>query len=238
MVRPPLKNPAPKLALAVFARAPIPGRAKTRLIPILGAHGAAALQFAFISDTLRKCSNNSAHAERYLFLDGPAGSIRIPPGWRLERQRGRGLGGRLARAFDLLLRRHEGAIIIGTDSPQLPPRLVSRALGELKASDAVLGPCPDGGFYLIGFRRSQRVHPEHLMALVRWGTSYAFCDVLRNLTGSELIVTILEPVSDIDRPADLKRLQQELRNNGTARRLSPSTWQFLGSIKIARRERS
>src|SRR5205807_9524580 len=67
-------------------------------------------------------------------------------------QRGPGLGARLERAFRQMLRRHPAAIVIGTDSPLVPVTVLRLALSELRICEAVLGPCPDGGYYLVGLR--------------------------------------------------------------------------------------
>ena len=131
--------------MSVFARAPVAGRAKTRLIPLLGAHGAAELQAALIFDTTHNVSKLARTAERWFFCAG--GTYPDFPGhseWTLAEQRGRNLGARVDHAFQTLLRLHEAAVIIGNDSPLLAPRTLHRAVNELRVCEAVLGPCPDG----------------------------------------------------------------------------------------------
>ena len=145
----------------------MPGRAKTRLIPLLGPRGAAELQSALILDTTRKVSKLARSAARWLFLAG--GAFPDFPDrnlWTVVQQRGRDLGERVERAFRQVLRGHRAAVIVGTDSPLLSPRLMRLALAELRVCDAVLGPCPDGGFYLVGLRR---IVPG-LFRGVRWST--------------------------------------------------------------------
>jgi uncharacterized protein len=227
-----LKKNSADRAVAIFARAPIPGRAKTRLGPVLGARDAAAVQSAFIADTIRKAASLSFAIERYLFLDRRENSIPVPPTWHRAYQNGRTLGSRLSRAFRGLFARYERVLIIGTDSPELKPQHLRQALNGLKTSDAVLGPCPDGGFYLIGLRHSRRAKLKSLFSRVRWGTFHAFQDMKRNLTESDLVTAVLEAVPDIDRPADLKRLVQRLKHNLNARRLAPATWRFIRSLKF------
>ena len=109
---------------------------------------------------------------RYLFLAGSARERRefsrhlgASGQVRIESQRGPDLGKRLSQAFRALLERHSSVVILGVDTPTLPRRTIRRAFGELRIRDAVLGPCPDGGFYLIGLTSN----PFRLFQGIRWG---------------------------------------------------------------------
>jgi glycosyltransferase A (GT-A) superfamily protein (DUF2064 family) len=137
------------------------------------------------------------------------------------------LGGRLAHAFQKLLRRHAVAVVIGTDSPTLAPRVLRTARCELRVCDAVMGPSPDGGFYLIGLRRTERAKAGDLFRSVRWGSAFAFRDTLRNLLGHGLACSILEPCADVDRPEDFRRLVRELAGSRALRRGAPAVWRFV-----------
>jgi hypothetical protein len=221
-------------ALAVFARLPAPGKAKTRLIPLLGPRLAAEFQAALISDSLCKLETLAGCASPYLFFAGRS----FPPGGRpadctLVRQGGAGLGQRLERAFRRLLRRHGAAVVIGTDSPALSPRLLRVALRELAACDAVLGPSPDGGFYLVGLRRAAADKIRELFRGVRWGSRLAFRDTLENLRRCGFACAILEPCADVDRPADFRRLARELAANRSLRRRAPAVWRFVKQHRTA-----
>jgi len=224
-------------ALAIFARLPEPGKVKTRLIPLLGPRRAADFQAALISDSLRKVGTLAGCASTYLFFAGrgflPGG---LPPGWKLMRQRGADLGQRLERAFRRLLRRHVATVVVGTDSPTLAPRLLRVALGELAACDAVLGPSPDGGFYLVGFRRAAADKIWEVLRGVRWGSSLAFRDTLRNLRHCGLACAILEPCADVDRPADFRRLARELAASRSLRHRAPAAWRFVKEHRTARED--
>ena len=223
-------------AIAVFARAPRPGRAKTRLIPLLGPRGAAEFQAALTADALRKVDALPSGISRWLFLAGgkfpgfpskgarQAGGVRhgVPKQWRLDRQRGADLGERLDDAFRNLLRHHSAAVVIGTDSPLLPKGILRTALAELRWCDAVLGPCPDGGFYLIGLRNLLSGVFRH----VRWGTPWAFRDMLRTLMQRGLSCAILEQYADVDRPADFHALARHLAEHPAVRRLAPGVWKY------------
>lgn len=211
-------------ALGIFARTPSPGKAKTRLIPLLGPRGAADFHAALVSDALHKVNALGGRVSPYFFLAGaryPVSSTLSD--YTLRRQHGADLGERLADAFRRLLRSHNRVVIIGTDSPTLPGRILRQALGKLRRCGAVLGPCSDGGFYLIGLRRLA----SGLFTGVRWGSGSAFRDMHANLVANGFSCTILESCADVDRPEDVKRLKIELAGSRAARRLAPYAWKFL-----------
>ncbi len=217
-------------AAAIFARAPVSGEAKTRLAPLLGLKGAAQFQAALVCDAVRKVASLRG-VSPYLFLAGrtPFAWMNCPGGGPemtrcvLVPQQGADLGERLERAFRQLLGRHPAALVMGTDSPTLSTQKLRQALRELRCCEAVLGPCPDGGYYLIGLRRSS----TDLFRGVRWGTPFAFRDTLRNLVERHFSCSVLEPLPDIDRPADFRRLAQSLSLSPQLRRLAPATWSFV-----------
>ncbi len=143
------------------------------------------------------------------------------------RQRGADPLERLENVFRRLLSGHAGVVVIGTDSPTLPPRLLREAIRELRVSDAVLGPCPDGGYYLIGLRRPRHGALGGIFRGVRWGSAFAFRDTLRNFLRRNFSCSVLEAWADVDRAQDVRRLRSELARSGAARRLAPATWRFL-----------
>ena len=211
-------------AVAVFARAIVKGKTKTRLVPALGPDGAARFHRALVSDTLGKVAKFKGNSARYVFTAGGLLPKEIvPPAFNSRRQQGSGLAQRLDRAFTQLLRHHSRVVVLGTDSPLLSARLLRLALEELRTTDAVLGPCPDGGYYVVGLRRTCRA----LFSSVRMGTEFAFYDTLASLLGHGFSCSVLEPCPDADVPEDLAALKQSLTENPAARRLAPHTWQFL-----------
>ena len=214
-------------AVAVFARAIVKGETKTRLVPALGPNGAAEFHRALVSDTLGKVAKFKGNSARYVFTAGGLLPKEIvPSAFDSRRQQGSGLAQRLDRAFTQLLRHHSRVVVIGTDSPLLSARLLRLALEELRTTDAVLGPCPDGGYYLVGLRRSR----PGLFNGVRMGTEFAFYDTLASLLGHGFSCSVLDPCPDIDVPADLAALKQSLTENSAARRLAPHTWRFLTNM--------
>lgn len=230
--------------LAIFARSPRAGSAKTRLIPLLGAQGAAELQQALLTDALAKVKTLRGRAALYWMRTGRAadGADRSASGGAhvcVLPQRGKDLGERLDRAFGFLLRRHRRAVVTGTDSPELPAHTLLQALEELCWCEAVLGPCLDGGYYLIGLRRGAGgIRRSGLLKHVRWGTQWALQDTLRNLLSSGVSCSLLPPLADVDRPEDFMALRNRMRRNGDARRLSPATWRFVSAFSIAAAKKS
>ncbi len=202
------------------------GRAKTRLIPLLGPSGAAELQQALIADTTAKASRLRQRVAKWLFVaGGKLTGLRARAGWRVSAQHGRDLGERLERAFVRLLLSHSRVVVIGTDSPLLTPRLLQMALSELRSCDAVLGPCPDGGFYLVGLARRAR----GLFKGARLGTRHAFRDVQKAILARGFSCAILPEIPDIDRPRDLKEFQREVEKEPSLRMFAPALWNFLGA---------
>jgi uncharacterized protein len=134
------------IQLLVMAKAPVPGRVKTRLCPPCTPAEAAAIAAAALADTLDAAKNLSA-VRRVLVLDGdhPA-----PSGWARVPQRGDGLGERLAKAFADTALPAVPSLLIGMDTPQLTTELLETAAAALCRDGAVLGPADDGGWWALG----------------------------------------------------------------------------------------
>ncbi len=132
-------------ALAVIAKAPVPGRVKTRLCPPFSRVEAAALAEAALRDTLAAVRGVRG-VRRAVVLDGAPGPW-LGPGIEVVPQRGGGLAERLAGAFADL---GGPALVVGMDTPQLTPAILRGALAVLERRDAVLGPALDGGYWGIG----------------------------------------------------------------------------------------
>ena len=139
--------------LIVMAKAPVPGRVKTRLTPPFRPEHAAVLARAALEDTLAAVAASRLAGRRVVALDGePAGWL--PEGFELVPQRGDGLAQRLAGAFEDV---GGPALLVGMDTPQLTPELLDAGLAGLaNGADAVLGPATDGGYWTIGLARPDR----------------------------------------------------------------------------------
>jgi rSAM/selenodomain-associated transferase 1 len=137
-------------ALVVIAKAPVPGRSKTRLCPPCTPEQAADLAEAALRDTLAAVAATPC-SRRMVVLEGPAGGW-LSPGFEVVPQRGAGLGRRLASAFEDV---GGPAVIVAMDTPQVSPAMLTHAVGALSdpGTDAVLGPTSDGGYWTIGLRR-------------------------------------------------------------------------------------
>jgi uncharacterized protein len=133
-------------ALAVIAKAPVPGRVKTRLSPPCTPEQAAELAAASLADVLAAAAATTA-ARKVVVLDGEPGGV-VPDGFEVIAQRGGGLDERLAHAFEDL---GEAALIVGMDTPQVTTDQLQDALDHLEAGvPAVLGGAEDGGYWCIG----------------------------------------------------------------------------------------
>ena len=195
----------PDAALIVFARAPVPGRVKTRLAPLLGERGAARLYAQMVERTLRTAlAARIGRVELYCSagINSPYfRKIKKRFGIRLRPQ-GRGnLGDRMYRA----LRRHPGAVLIGSDCPALRPSDLRAALRALRAgADAVLSPAEDGGYPLIGLRRVSR----RLFDGISWGSARVLEQTRQRLARLGWRWTELRTLWDVDRPEDVARLRR------------------------------
>jgi rSAM/selenodomain-associated transferase 1 len=148
------------VSLIVIAKAPLPGFAKTRLIPAVGREGAARLAAAALEDTLWAIAEAPA-SRRVLAIDGEIdGAPWLPRvdgrGFEVIPQRGGGLGERLAGAFADSAA--APALLVGMDTPQITASLLEASVAALcsDGTDAVLGPASDGGWWAIGLREPQR----------------------------------------------------------------------------------
>jgi hypothetical protein len=194
--------------IIVFAKAPVPGQAKTRLIARLGAWGAARLHERLTRHAVRVALSTGDEVEvhgtrRHAFFR----SLKVP--FRL--QRGRDLGERMHYA----LTRNPGAILIGTDCPELSAADLRRAARSLKAGyDAVLAPAEDGGYALIGLKKSR----AEFFRGIAWSRERVYADTVQRLAGYRW--RALRRVSDVDRPQDLERVRW-LRLASGSRRGAP-----------------
>ena len=189
--------------LAVFARFPEPGRAKTRLIPALGAEGAARLYTEMARHTLAQVDELERMRPVIVevwFAGGDAGPMQALFGERRYRLQPEGdLGARMSSAFDSMLKKSRSAAIIGTDCPALSAEILAGALDALDDHDLILGPASDGGYYLIGLRRPV---PE-LFDRMPWGTSAVLTETLKRADRLGLTVHQLPVLDDVDEPGDL-----------------------------------
>ncbi|MFN3812672.1 MAG: TIGR04282 family arsenosugar biosynthesis glycosyltransferase [Roseateles asaccharophilus] len=194
--------------LTVLAKAPVAGLAKTRLMPALGAEGAARLAERLLAHTMAQAA--AAGFVRLRLLGVP--DCRHPA---LARHAGVAelgvqcegdLGARMHRALHEGLGLQPAALIIGTDAPALDAARLRAAALALQDHDAVLIPALDGGYALIGLSARVGEVPASLFADMVWSTATVMAQTRERLRALGLHWAELEPVADIDEPADLARL--------------------------------
>ncbi len=189
----------------VLAKPPLPGLVKTRLEPCVGPSGAAALAGAFLADTWALVRSLGGVRPVLATTTILPGFCELAGGEQWLQGDG-DLGARLERVLRRALEGTPRAIAIGADTPGLPRSLLERAHEHLARADAVLGPCVDGGFYLIGLRRCAR----GLLADLPWSTERTYAATLARLMERGLRTAVLPPWFDVDRPEDLVELRRRL----------------------------
>jgi uncharacterized protein len=191
--------------LILFARFPVAGKVKTRLIPTLGAEEAAALHRRLVLRTLRTahalCQSQNVELEiRFAGDDANEMQHWLGDGWLCRPQCGGDLGQRMAGAFTDSFREGSPAtVIIGSDCPSLTAETLASAFASLKTNPVVYGPATDGGYYLIGLTR---LVPEIFQG-VAWGTETVLAQSLEILARSGCKPALLQPLDDLDRPEDV-----------------------------------
>ncbi len=205
-----------KSLLIIFTRYPVPGRTKTRLIPALGAEGAADLQRQMTEHTLNNIRplTDKGIGVQVRFDGDEAGEMVQWLGDELDlAPQGEGnLGDRMKRAFtDSFSEGLEKVVVIGTDCPSLDSDSVLEALYLLEENALVLGPATDGGYYLIGIRSDD---PEWLYELIfeniPWGTNQVFNVTVNALAETGLDLGLLDEKADVDEPEDLIHWEKEM----------------------------
>ena len=207
--------------LIVFTRFPDPGGSKTRLIPALGAAGAAELHRQMVEHTLRwakELRDRLPLSIEIRYTGRPLEPFRrwLGPNFLYSDQGDGDLGQRMLRSMqDAFRMKVKKVLLIGTDCPDLSANLAEGALILLNSSDLVLGPADDGGYYLIGLRR---VIPQ-LFQEIPWGTEGVLRKTRQIAQAAKLSYSLLPSLPDVDRPEDLPVWRRHIpgfREKGTA----------------------
>ncbi|HAK94415.1 MAG TPA: hypothetical protein DCM87_05300 [Planctomycetes bacterium] len=202
--------PAAAECLILFTRYPEPGTTKTRLIPALGAEGAARLQRRMTERAVaaaRALARSRGAAVRVAFSGGSAARMRRWLGNSIAfvPQAGADLGERMLDALQgAFAAGHRRVVLAGTDCPGLGEAVLAGAFDTLPAHDLVLGPALDGGYYLIGMARAI---PE-LFAGIPWSTEVVFERTRAAAAAKGLRIACTQVLGDIDRPEDLQAWQR------------------------------
>jgi rSAM/selenodomain-associated transferase 1 len=196
--------------LMVVAKQPAAGQTKTRLCPPLSSEAAAALYACFLRDTLDVMRQVPDVGRGIVYLPEAAGDYfsALAPDMQLSLQQGSDLGERLDHLLTAALEAGASqAVVMDSDSPTLPADYLVQAFAALAGpSDVVLGPCEDGGYYLIGLKCPQ----PRLLRDVQMSTPTVVRDTLVLAEQLGLKVTLLPTWYDVDTVAELDRLRAEL----------------------------
>lgn len=196
-------------ALAVMAKAPIPGSVKTRMVPPLTHEQAAELCRALLLDQLEHLS---ALADVELFVAfAPAEAVTlieniVPTGFQCFPQSGADLGERMNTIFDDLWQRgHRNLVLIGSDLPAVPLNILNDAFHALESErrHVVLGPSRDGGYYLVGMNRPT---PE-IFNEMSWSHDRVFSQTIEKLANLRINFTVLPDWFDLDTVEDIELLR-------------------------------
>jgi len=189
--------------IIIFAKAPVPGSAKTRLAPALGFDGAARLAGLMLRHTVRNavqamlgpvelcCAPDPSHAQFQL----TAASEPV----HLTEQGDGDLGERMERALRRALKNYSRVVLIGTDAPGLDAALLRSAAQALRERDAVFAPAADGGYVLAGLSRTAPL----LFSGIAWSTPEVMHQTRQKIAALGLSVFELATLHDVDEPEDL-----------------------------------
>lgn len=201
---PPSNNP---VSIAILTKAPVPGFAKTRLIPTLGAHAAAVLQERLTERALSTalaantgpvtlwCAPDATHDSFLKYVAQLRVTIRPQPAGDLG-----------ARMLAAAAGANGPVLVIGTDCPALNDvHLRAAAKALLDGNDVALTPAEDGGYVLIGMRTAQPA----LFSGIAWGSGTVLADTRKRIIEHRITLIERPPLWDVDTPADLERLERE-----------------------------
>ena len=179
----------------LFAKFPEPGRVKTRMIPALGADGAAALHRRLTERTVAAMRTSGLpFAVRFSGANASAFAEWLGDDVALVEQGGGDLGARMGRV-------EAPAVLLGADIPDLSTAHIRSAAKAIETVPIAIGPAEDGGYWSIAFARPL----PFLWNDMEWGTDRVLAETLRRLEAEGVDPVMLEPLADCDRPEDLER---------------------------------
>ena len=192
--------------IIIFAKAPLPGFAKTRLIPALGPVGAAKLARRMLRRTLDSAVEAAIGQVELCVTPEIAssawGGVEMAQGIEISAQGDGDLGARLARAAQRALEHDEAVLLIGTDCVEMSAPLLREAAVALKRKDAVIHPVVDGGYALLGLTE---FHPS-LFDNIAWSTDSVAAEAIGRIGQLGWSLEVGALLHDVDEPDDLKRV--------------------------------
>jgi rSAM/selenodomain-associated transferase 1 len=223
-----------KALLVVVAKAPVPGRVKTRFLPELTLEEAADLYRCFIHDRINEISTLDGIDKAIAFTPAHARetfATFTPKGFKLFAQKGKDLGERLINIFlENLTCGYDAVSIIDSDSPDLHKSVVLESFRILLSnrSDVVFGPCQDGGYYLVGMRKP---HPE-LFKDIPWSTETVLRATLEKAKKIGIKTELLSSWNDLDTFQDLIAFYEKYKDQKSSKnRAGENTLSFLTHLE-------
>jgi rSAM/selenodomain-associated transferase 1 len=197
------------------------------LLGTLTARQACELQEACLADAVAlvnafMLSNSALTCEPWLYVAGRPAKARalaktlgLAKHWRVQAQRGADLGARMHNAYtDCFRAGYAKVVIIGTDTPWMKPHTVARAFHALDRVEVVLGPARDGGYFLVGARRTLPARTlQEMFRGISWGSSNVLRRTIKKLRKRDVPLHLLPRDFDLDRPEDLARAARILRHS-------------------------
>ena len=216
--------------LIIFTRYPEPGTTKTRMIPELGAQGAADLQRRMTDHLVLRVKTLMEQRSLAIEIRFDGGSEKLMRDWLgpsfTYRRQGQGdIGGRMERALmDGFQNDATSIVIIGSDIPDISTAILQQAFEALKSNNLVLGPAADGGYYLIGLRKTDAYQAySELFQSINWRTNRVLSQTISAANHLGIGHALLDTLKDVDRPEDLKiwnRAGRSKSDVATQKRLS------------------
>lgn len=216
-----------KIVVCIFAKKSVPGNVKTRLAPLLTQAQSAELSKAFLKDIWNQVKTLSwasaviavdEISQDHAKLCGVEQLLVQPKGNLGEKMEG--IAGELFSDTNI-----NQVLLVGSDTPGLPMRLLALAKKALEKADAVIGPCEDGGFYVLGLKRCS----PGLLKGISWSQASTGQETIHRLQAQGLHVDVIEPWFDVDFPSDLKKLKTMLDRREID---APHTHNLLKTFKI------
>lgn len=197
----------PDACLVIFAKAPVAGKVKTRLIPALGAEGACQLYQRMANSIIVSLVNSAVcqvnvfaypDVKHAFFKDLKNSNV-----LKINSQYGNDLGDRMLQAITNTHKKFLKVILIGTDCPDYSAAYIESAIKALDNNDVVIGPATDGGYVLIGTKTPE----AHIFSHINWGENTVLNETIQRIREASLTYQLLPPLHDIDIPSDLKHLK-------------------------------
>jgi rSAM/selenodomain-associated transferase 1 len=197
---------APRVTrIVIFAKRPEPGRVKTRLIPVLGAEGAADLAREMLAATVEEALATGLAVD--LCGDPDAAQWHQARTGLVRTAQGEGdLGARLARAVRRTLGEGDNVLLVGADCPDLDRHRLAAAAEALASHDSVIHPAQDGGYALLGLKRFD----PSLFEAIEWSTAAVAEQTMRKIEALGWSLHVGETLRDVDEPEDLRHSRESV----------------------------